>query len=163
MQRASLALPTPVPSLISIDQEHGANVRIGSGATQSPGAMALGAGRSFRRARRRAHLGPELAALGIDQNFAPVADVNVNPANPIINVRSFGADAREVGRMVAAQVTGYQQTGVVACAKHFPGHGDTGQDSHTGLPVITRTPARSGTASTPRPSGPRSPPASTRS
>ncbi|MFC9955616.1 glycoside hydrolase family 3 protein, partial [Streptomyces prasinus] len=140
VQRASLALPTPVPSLISIDQEHGVNVRIGSGATQLPGAMALGAGRSLSDARTAGRIsGTELAALGIRQNFAPVADVNVNPANPIINVRSFGADAREVGRMVAAQVTGYQQAGVVACAKHFPGHGDTGEDSHTELPVITHT------------------------
>ncbi|MFE1023373.1 glycoside hydrolase family 3 protein [Streptomyces sp. NPDC058818] len=140
VQRASLALPTPIPSLISIDQEHGANVRIGSGATQLPGAMALGAGRSLSDARTAGRIsGTELAALGIHQNFAPVADVNVNPANPIINVRSFGADAREVGRMVAAQVTGYQRAGVVACAKHFPGHGDTAQDSHTGLPVITHT------------------------
>ncbi|MEV6121661.1 glycoside hydrolase family 3 protein [Streptomyces sp. SID8352] len=140
VQRASLALPTPIPSLISIDQEHGANVRIGSGATQLPGAMALGAGRSLSDARAAGRIsGTELAALGIHQNFAPVADVNVNPANPIINVRSFGADARDVGRMVAAQVTGYQQAGVVACAKHFPGHGDTGEDSHTGLPVITHT------------------------
>ncbi|KOT42576.1 beta-N-acetylhexosaminidase [Streptomyces caelestis] len=140
VQRASLALPTPVPSLISIDQEHGANVRIGGGATQLPGAMALGAGRSLSDARTAGRIsGTELAALGIHQNFAPVADVNVNPANPVINVRSFGADAREVARMVAAQVTGYQQAGVVACAKHFPGHGDTGEDSHTGLPVITHT------------------------
>lgn len=140
VQRASLALPTPIPSLISIDQEHGANVRIGSGATQLPGAMALGAGRSLSDARTAGRIsGAELAALGIHQNFAPVADVNVNPANPIINIRSFGADAREVGRMVAAQVTGYQHAGVVACAKHFPGHGDTGEDSHTGLPVITHT------------------------
>jgi beta-N-acetylhexosaminidase len=140
VQRASLALPTPVPSLVSIDQEHGANVRIGGGATQLPGAMALGAGRSPSDARTAAGIsGAELAALGVRQNFAPVADVNVNPANPVINVRSFGADPREVGRMVAAQVTGYQQAGVVACAKHFPGHGDTGEDSHTGLPVITHT------------------------
>ncbi|GAA3271695.1 glycoside hydrolase family 3 protein [Streptomyces labedae] len=140
VQRASLALPTPVPSLISVDQEHGANVRVGSGATQLPGAMALGAGGSLSDARTAGRIsGTELAALGIHQNFAPVADVNVNPANPIINIRSFGADPREVGRVVAAQVTGYQRAGVVACAKHFPGHGDTGQDSHTELPVITHT------------------------
>ncbi|MFC8834126.1 glycoside hydrolase family 3 protein [Streptomyces griseoincarnatus] len=140
VQRASLALPTPVPSLISVDQEHGANVRVGNGATQLPGAMALGAGGSLSDARTAGRIsGTELAALGIHQNFAPVADVNVNPANPIINIRSFGADPREVGRMVAAQVTGYQRVGVVACAKHFPGHGDTGQDSHTELPVITHT------------------------
>ncbi|MGX2998772.1 glycoside hydrolase family 3 protein [Streptomyces sp. JNUCC 64] len=140
VQRASLALPGGIPSLISIDQEHGANVRIGSGATQLPGAMALGAGRSLSDARVAGWIsGTELAALGIHQNFAPVADVNVNPANPIINVRSFGADAKAVGRMVAAQVTGYQRASVVACAKHFPGHGDTAEDSHTGLPVITHT------------------------
>ncbi|WP_432102026.1 glycoside hydrolase family 3 protein [Streptomyces sp. bgisy091] len=140
VQRASLALPTPIPSLVSIDQEHGANVRIGSGATQLPGAMALGAGRSLADAYAAGFIsGTELAALGIHQNFAPVADVNVNPANPVINVRSFGADPRDVSRMVAAQVTGYQRAGIIACAKHFPGHGDTGQDSHTGLPVITHT------------------------
>ncbi|MFD5553561.1 glycoside hydrolase family 3 protein [Streptomyces sp. NPDC127068] len=140
VQRASLALDPGIPSLISIDQEHGANVRIGSGATQLPGAMALGAGRSLSDARTAGRIsGTELAALGIHQNYAPVADVNVNPANPIINVRSFGADANAVGRMVAAQVKGYQGAGVVACAKHFPGHGDTGEDSHTGLPVITHT------------------------
>ncbi|MFJ5265370.1 glycoside hydrolase family 3 protein [Streptomyces sp. NPDC088387] len=140
IQRASLALSTPVPSLISIDQEHGANTRIGSPATQMPGAMALGAGRSISDARTAGQIaGAELAALGILQNFAPVADVNVNPANPVINVRSFGADATAVGKFVAAQVQGYQRAGVVACAKHFPGHGDTGADSHTQLPVITHT------------------------
>lgn len=140
VQKASLALQTPIPSLISIDQEHGANVRIGSVATQLPGAMALGAGRSLSDARTAGQISAtELAVLGILQNYAPVADVNVNPQNPIINVRSFGADPEAVGRMVAAQVTGYQRAGVVACAKHFPGHGDTGQDSHTGLPVITHT------------------------
>ncbi|MET8829355.1 glycoside hydrolase family 3 protein [Streptomyces sp. NPDC004610] len=140
VQRASLALRTPIPSLISIDQEHGANTRIGSPATQMPGAMAFGAGRSTSDARTAGQIaGAELAALGIYQNFAPVADVNVNPANPVINVRSFGADPAAVGKLVAAQVQGYQRAGVIACAKHFPGHGDTGADSHTQLPVITHT------------------------
>lgn len=91
VQRASLALPTPIPSLISIDQEHGVNVRIGSGATQLPGAMALGAGRSLSDARAAGQIsGTELAAMGIHQNFAPVADVNVNPANPIITSAPSG-------------------------------------------------------------------------
>ncbi|MFJ6658827.1 glycoside hydrolase family 3 protein [Streptomyces sp. NPDC091377] len=140
IQRASLALPARIPSLISIDQEHGANTRIGSPATQMPGAMAFGAGRSTSDARTAGQIaGTELAALGILQNFAPVADVNVNPANPVINVRSFGSDPNAVGKLVAAQVQGYQRAGVVACAKHFPGHGDTGEDSHTQLPVITHT------------------------
>ncbi|MDN6658523.1 MAG: glycoside hydrolase family 3 protein, partial [Acidipropionibacterium jensenii] len=81
--------------------------------------------------------GRELAAVGITTDLAPDADVNVNPANPVIGVRSFGADPARVAEMVVAQVEGYQQdAGVSACAKHFPGHGDTATDSHTGLPVI---------------------------
>ncbi len=65
--------------------------------------------------------------------------MNVNPANPVIGVRSFGADPQAVAELVAAEVTGYQRSGVAACAKHFPGHGDTATDSHTGLPVITHS------------------------
>lgn len=65
--------------------------------------------------------------------------MNVNPANPVIGVRSFGADPDAVAELVAAEVTGYQRSGVAACAKHFPGHGDTATDSHTGFPVITHT------------------------
>ncbi|MGW6461577.1 glycoside hydrolase family 3 protein [Streptomyces sp. NPDC055078] len=140
IQRAALADGTPVPLVISIDQEHGSTTRIGRPATQLSGAMALGAGRSVSDARTAGRIaGVELAAMGILQNFAPVADVNVNPANPIINVRSFGSEADSAARLVAAQVRGYQGAGVAASAKHFPGHGDTGTDSHTGLPVITHT------------------------
>ncbi|ANW20105.1 glycoside hydrolase family 3 protein [Streptomyces clavuligerus] len=129
-----------VPLLISVDQEHGAIVRIGPPVTQLPGAMALGAGGSVRDARDAGRIaGAELAALGIRQNYAPVADVNVNPANPVINVRSFGADPRAASRMVTAQIHGYEDAGVAACAKHFPGHGDTTVDSHYGLPVINHT------------------------
>jgi beta-N-acetylhexosaminidase len=76
-------------------------------------------------------------AVGIHLAFAPVADVNNNPANPIINVRSFGEDPQDVGRLVAAEIRGLQDNGMLACAKHFPGHGDTGTDSHIALPVIT--------------------------
>ena len=74
--------------------------------------------------------------------FAPVADVNNNPANPIINTRAFGEDPAEVGRLVAAEVRGLQDNGMLATAKHFPGHGDTGTDSHLALPVIGSTWAR---------------------
>ena len=74
--------------------------------------------------------------------FAPVADVNNNPGNPIINTRSFGEDPREVARLVAAEVRGLQDNGMLATAKHFPGHGDTGTDSHLALPVITSDWAR---------------------
>ena len=77
--------------------------------------------------------------MGINWNFAPVADVNVNPANPVIGVRSFGENPRLVANLTAAQTRGYTSAGVAGAAKHFPGHGDTAQDSHTGLPVIDHT------------------------
>ncbi|MDQ0796276.1 glycoside hydrolase family 3 protein [Streptomyces sp. B1I3] len=140
IQRAGLAGPTPVPLLISTDQEHGIVCRVGEPATLMPGAMALGAGGSRSDTRRAAQIaGAELAALGIRQNYAPDADVNVNPANPVIGVRSFGSDPDSVAALVAAQVKGYQSAGVAATAKHFPGHGDTSTDSHTGLPSIHHT------------------------
>ena len=83
-----------------------------------------------------AAIGGDLAAVGIDLDFAPVADVNTNPQNPIIGIRSFGPDPELVARHVAAFVDGLQSTGVAACAKHFPGHGDTETDSHLELPVV---------------------------
>ncbi|MFE3324693.1 glycoside hydrolase family 3 protein [Streptomyces sp. NPDC059176] len=137
IQRAGLAQPTPVPLLISTDQEHGIVARVGRPATLLPGAMALGAAGSRADARKAARIaGKELAAMGITQDYAPVADVNVNPANPVIGVRSFGADPQAVARLVAAQVQGYQSAGVAATSKHFPGHGDTKDDSHYALPTI---------------------------
>ncbi|MEU0162120.1 glycoside hydrolase family 3 N-terminal domain-containing protein [Streptomyces sp. NPDC006261] len=140
IQQAALGKPSRVPLLISTDQEHGIVCRVGEPATLLPGAMALGAGGSRSDTRRAAWIaGAELAALGINQNYAPDADVNVNPANPVIGVRSFGSDPQAVADLVAAQVKGYQGAGVAATAKHFPGHGDTSTDSHTGLPVIEHT------------------------
>ncbi|MFK8846783.1 glycoside hydrolase family 3 protein [Streptomyces sp. Ac-502] len=140
IQRAGAAQRVPVPLLISTDQEHGIVARIGSPATLFPGAMALGAGRSREDARTAGRIaGEELYAMGIRQDYAPVADVNVNPANPVIGVRSFGSEPKAVARLVAAQVQGYQRAGVAATAKHFPGHGDTGTDSHVGLPYIRHT------------------------
>ncbi|MFF1834597.1 glycoside hydrolase family 3 protein [Streptomyces sp. NPDC058231] len=143
IQRAGLAGPTPLPLLISTDQEHGIVCRVGEPATLMPGAMALGAGGSRPDARRAGKIaGAELAAIGINQNYAPDSDVNVNPANPVIGVRSFGADPQAVAAMVAAQVKGYQSAGIASTAKHFPGHGDTNTDSHTGLPYIHHTRAQ---------------------
>ncbi|MCM2575921.1 glycoside hydrolase family 3 protein [Streptomyces meridianus] len=140
IQRAGLAQPTPLPLLISTDQEHGIVCRVGEPATLLPGAMALGAGGSRSDARTAGRIsGAELAAMGIRQDYAPVADVNVNPANPVIGVRSLGADPQAVAGLVAAQVQGYQSSQVAATAKHFPGHGDTATDSHYGLPKITHT------------------------
>lgn len=140
IQRASLERPRGLPVLIATDQEHGAVCRIGKPATLFPGAMALGAGGSRADARTVGRIsGAELRAMGVRQDYSPDADVNVNPANPIIGVRSFGAGPDAVGALVAAEVQGYQEAGVAATAKHFPGHGDTAVDSHTGFPVITHS------------------------
>lgn len=130
-----------IPLLVSTDQEQGIVTRIGSPATLFPGNMALGAGGSEKDARKAARIvGDELLAMGIQQNNAPVADVNVNPANPVIGVRSFSSNTDLVARLTAATVRGFQDdSDLVATAKHFPGHGDTATDSHTGLPVITHT------------------------
>ncbi|MGW4200521.1 glycoside hydrolase family 3 protein [Streptomyces sp. NPDC004726] len=141
IQTAALAQHSPVPVLLSIDQEHGSIVtRLGPPATQFPGAMAMGAGGSRGDAKTAARIsGLELAATGVYQNYGPVADVNINPLNPVIGIRSYGSDPQAASGMVAAQVSGYQSAGVSSCVKHFPGHGDTGTDSHTALPLITHT------------------------
>ncbi|WUJ72816.1 endonuclease/exonuclease/phosphatase family protein [Kribbella soli] len=140
LQEASLA-GTGIPLQIGTDQEHGSVVRVGPPATQFPGGMALGATRSAAYARSAGAIaGRELKAIGITTDFAPDADVNVNPLNPVIGVRSVSSDPALVAELVAAQVKGYQRDGrVVSTAKHFPGHGDTATDSHTGIPVIGHT------------------------
>ncbi|MEV5727446.1 glycoside hydrolase family 3 protein [Streptomyces pharetrae] len=143
LQQASLDLPHRLPLLISTDQEHGIVARIGKPATLFPGAMAIGAGGSRTDARALGRIaGKELRAMGVRQDYTPVADVNVNPANPVIGVRSFGADPDAVAELVAAETAGYQRSGVAATAKHFPGHGDTETDSHYGFPVIKHTRAQ---------------------
>ncbi|MEV3906237.1 glycoside hydrolase family 3 protein [Streptomyces canus] len=140
IQQASLRQPRGLPALISTDQEHGIVCRVGEPATLFPGAMAIGAGGSRKDAHSLGRVaGQELRAIGIRQNYSPVADVNVNPANPVIGVRSFGSDPQAVAGLVAAEVAGYQGAGVAATAKHFPGHGDTAVDSHYGFPVITHS------------------------
>ncbi|MET9785305.1 glycoside hydrolase family 3 protein [Streptomyces canus] len=140
IQKASLRQPRGLPVLISTDQEHGIVCRVGEPATLFPGAMAIGAGGSRKDARTLGRIaGQELRAIGIRQNYSPVADVNVNPANPVIGVRSLGSEAGAVAGLVAAEVAGYQGAGVAATAKHFPGHGDTAVDSHYGFPVITHS------------------------
>lgn len=141
LQKAATTSGARVPLLVSTDQEQGVVTRFGPPATAFPGSMALGAGRSTEDARTAARItGSELAAVGINQDFAPVSDVNVNPLNPVIGVRSFSSDPQLAARMVTAQVAGYQQdAGIVSTAKHFPGHGDTATDSHVGLPLITHT------------------------
>ncbi|MFJ2732923.1 MULTISPECIES: glycoside hydrolase family 3 protein [unclassified Streptomyces] len=140
IQKASLGQPRGLPLLVATDQEHGIVCRVGKPATLFPGAMAVGAGGSSADAHTLGRVsGAELRALGINQDYSPDADVNVNPANPVIGVRSFGADPDAVARLVAAEVKGYQSSKVAATAKHFPGHGDTATDSHYGFPVITHS------------------------
>ena len=140
IQKASLSQPRGLPVLVATDQEHGIVCRVGAPATLFPGAMAIGAGGSRTDARTLGRIsGAELRAMGVNQDYSPDADVNVNPANPVIGVRSFGADPDAVAALVAAEVKGYQSSQVAATAKHFPGHGDTAVDSHFGFPVITHS------------------------
>jgi beta-N-acetylhexosaminidase len=125
------------PLLICADQEGGQLLAM-AGTTPFPGNMALGATRSPDLARRTGlAIGRELAAMGINVNYAPVCDVNVNSQNPVIGTRSFGEDPGEVGRLGAVMIEGLQAAGVAATAKHFPGHGDTATDSHYGTPVLS--------------------------
>ncbi len=140
LQKASIT-NTGIPLQISTDQEYGSVVRVGPPATQFPGGMALGATRSAGFARDAGAIaGRELKALGITTDFAPDADVNMNPLNPVIGVRSASSDPALAAEIVAAQVKGYQRDGrIVSTAKHFPGHGDTETDSHVGIPEIHHT------------------------
>lgn len=125
-----------VPLLTASDFEWGAAMRIRR-ATRFPEAMALGATRDTTLAFRMGNaIAEESRAIGIWQVFAPVVDVNVNPDNPVINTRSFGENPQLVAGMAGAFVTGLQSGGVLATAKHFPGHGDTQTDSHLDVPVI---------------------------
>src|SRR6266487_5051304 len=126
------------PLFIAIDQENGIVQRLGETATIFPGNMALGAIGSEEIAYKVAlATGHELKALGINMNLAPVVDVNNNPANPVIGVRSFGEDPQQVARLGADIVKGYHAAGILSCLKHFPGHGDTAVDSHRALPTLT--------------------------
>ncbi len=119
------------PILVGIDQEGGVVARLREGFSESPGAMALGASGDPQLAEDVAFmLGTELAALGINWNFAPVADIAHQPDNPSVGARSVGSDERLVSRMVAAQIHGYQRAGVAATVKHFPGLGNTVIDTH---------------------------------
>lgn len=125
-----------VPLLVSADLEAGVGMRF-SDTTYWPWPMAVAAAGDPELARRQGEiLGEEARAIGLNQVYAPVADVNVNPDNPVINVRSFGEDPEEVARYVSAFVRGVESRGVIATVKHFPGHGDTRIDSHRSLPVL---------------------------
>jgi beta-N-acetylhexosaminidase len=127
----------PLPLLVASDLESGSSFRL-NGGTPFPTNMGVAAAGSELDAYEMGRITAlEGRAVGIHLTFAPVADVNNNPANPIINTRSFGESPELVARLVAAEVKGLQENGMYATAKHFPGHGDTGTDSHISLPVIT--------------------------
>lgn len=141
---------TGAPALIAVDQEGGEVTRVTDGATVYPGAMAFAASGGEPTALdpvpeanalriEGEFVGEELRALGINCNLAPVADVNTNPLNPVIGVRSYGDDPERVAGAAAAYALGLQSRGVLAVAKHYPGHGDTSVDSHYGLPVSQKS------------------------
>ncbi|MBZ9611623.1 glycoside hydrolase family 3 protein [Rheinheimera maricola] len=141
LQAASLASPLRLPLFIAIDQEGGRVTRLPrSLATSFAGNMAIGATYAAYNTGFATTVGQvladELLSLGINVNFAPTVDVNVNPHNPVINVRAFGEDAQQVARLGAAMTGAMQQRGMIAALKHFPGHGDTEVDSHLGLPRV---------------------------
>jgi beta-glucosidase-like glycosyl hydrolase len=128
-----------VPLMISMDAEWGIAMRLDS-VPQYPWNMTLGAIQDLNLLRTIGnHMGMQAKRMGVHMNFAPVADVNINPNNPIIGNRSFGSDVKRVSTSALALSQGINEAGVFTCAKHFPGHGDTSVDSHKALPVLPFT------------------------
>jgi beta-N-acetylhexosaminidase len=133
LQKASPELPL----FITIDQEGGIVTRLQTG-TNLPGNMALGAARSEKYAYQTGEIiGKELSSLGVSVNFGPALDVNNNPANPVIGVRSFSSNPELVSKLGIQTIKGLQSQNMAATTKHFPGHGDTAVDSHYGLPLVS--------------------------
>src|SRR4051794_887786 len=132
------------PFVLAVDQEGGRVARLrGAPFTALPPMRELGKAQDEQLARRAGRLlAYELRAVGFDWNFAPVLDVDTNPANPVIGDRSFAADAALVSRLGVALGQGLEEGGVAACGKHFPGHGDTSTDSHLALPRLPHDLAR---------------------
>jgi len=135
-----LQAASKLPLLIPVDQEGGNGCRFNAPPfTVFPFNAVIGATGSEDYARKAAQVtAEELKAVGVNYDLAPVTDVNSNPNNPIIGPRSFGESSELVSRFAAAAIAGYQESGVIACAKHFPGHGDTSKDSHLELPTVDR-------------------------
>lgn len=132
--------PMDDPIMVALDQEGGLVARIRTEDSDFPGLMALGATGDLSLAKRQGYvMGTQMRSLGIDVSYAPVVDVNNNPQNPVIGVRSFGDDVGLVSSMGAAMIAGFLEAGLGCSAKHFPGHGDVGMDSHLDLPVLDRS------------------------
>ncbi|MCY8473860.1 glycoside hydrolase family 3 protein [Bacillus halotolerans] len=131
-----------IPLLLSIDQEGGIVTRLGEG-TNFPGNMALGATRSRINAYQTGSMiGKELSVLGINTDFSPVLDINNNPDNPVIGVRSFSSNRELTARLGLYSMKGLQRQNIASALKHFPGHGDTDVDSHYGLPLVSHNQER---------------------
>ncbi|MFO7565634.1 MAG: beta-N-acetylhexosaminidase [Enhygromyxa sp.] len=134
--------PADAPLTVALDQEGGRVQRLRDPWTEWPPMRALGAGSVEHTASFARALALELLDVGVDLDFAPVVDVDSNPQNPVIGDRSFAADPATVGRHAAAFIEAMQGAGIAACAKHFPGHGDTDLDSHLALPRLDLDRAR---------------------
>jgi beta-N-acetylhexosaminidase len=127
------------PALISVDQEGGRVARVRKPATEFPPMRVLGRANDLAlTAQVGSVMARELRAMGFHLDFAPVGDVDSNPDNPVIGDRSFGPEPKAVSDHVAAYIRGMQAEHIIACIKHFPGHGDTDTDSHRALPVVAR-------------------------
>jgi beta-N-acetylhexosaminidase len=128
-----------IPLLIGMDAEWGVAMRL-SGEPRFPYQQTIGAANDLNLTERIGYqMGVECDMLGIHMNFSPVADVNLNPQNPVIGFRAFGSDPKLVAKQTAAMVKGIEDAGVISCVKHFPGHGDTDKDSHKELPTVSHS------------------------
>ncbi|WP_220183989.1 beta-N-acetylhexosaminidase [Thermoactinomyces mirandus] len=137
LQKLALSTERKIPLFITVDQEGGKVARLKEGFTSFPGNMALGATRSKELAFQTGkEMGKELRAVGINLNMAPVMDVNNNPQNPVIGVRSFSENPELTAELGSDMIRGFHESKILTIAKHFPGHGDTAVDSHVGLPEI---------------------------
>ncbi|HTQ02480.1 MAG TPA: beta-N-acetylhexosaminidase [Polyangiaceae bacterium] len=140
---AALKRGASAPLVVAVDQEGGSVARLRAGFTRLPPFRALGDAGDPELARAvGALVGTELRAVGVDWNFAPVLDVDTNPENPVIGTRALGADPERVASIALAFAAGMLSAGVAPCGKHFPGHGDTRQDSHHELPRLPHPLAR---------------------
>jgi len=132
-------IPDATPPLLTVDQEGGRVMRIRDGVTRWPPLMWVGNAAQLRLTAAAARaMADEVYAMGFNMNWGPVADINSNPKNPVIGDRAFGNKPGDVSKHVATWIRETQARGVMACAKHFPGHGDTSQDSHLHLPIVEK-------------------------
>lgn len=140
LQQLTKDNPHPIPLLIAADQEGGKVARLRQGFTPSPGNWALGeTGDPYLAKEAALVTGIEMLDVGINMNLAPVVDINSNPRNPVIGVRSFGDNAEIVLSFAEQALSGYKQAHIIATLKHFPGHGDTDIDSHQDLPIVHKS------------------------